>query len=98
MKKQFLYGIMLAKSLNPDGSPSLNSFNYEAYINKNTLMEKFDYVMYGKFFRYTKIDDGRIMVLASVGGLLFSITGQPKALQNLAMDERVYLLLKKITK
>lgn len=98
INKQSLYGIMLAESLNTDGSTGQNYFNYESYINKNTLMEKFDYVMYGKFFRYTKNDDGRIMVLASFGGLLFSITGQPKVLQNLAMDQRVYLLLKKITK
>ena len=63
-----------------------------------TLMEKFDYVMYGKVFKFSEEANGNITIYASFGGLLFSITGQPNTLTSFEIDERIYLLIKKITK
>jgi DNA-directed RNA polymerase I, II, and III subunit RPABC3 len=96
ISKDSYYSIMITKSLFADGSPSPNSFNIEMYTKKNSLMEKFDYVMHGKIFKYSEERNGEISIYASFGGLLFGITGEPSHLSNLSMDERVYLLLKKL--
>ena len=98
MSKDVLYSILITKSLNTDGTSCPNSFNYNMYLNKNTLMEKFDYVMYGKVFKFSEEANGNITIYASFGGLLFSITGQPNNLSSFEIDERIYLLIKKITK
>lgn len=98
INKESLYSLLITKSLNPDGTPCPNSFNYDMYIKQNSLMEKFDYVMYGKIFKFSEEPNGNVSIFASFGGLLFSVTGQPSALSNLEIDERIYLLLKKITK
>ena len=92
------YSILLSKSLNTDGTPSPNNFNYDNYIKKDTLMDKYDYVMYGKVFKFTEENNGNITISCSFGGLLFSISGQPSAFNNINVDERIYLLLKKIVK
>ena len=97
INKDSLYSLLITKSLNTDGAASPNTFNYEMYIKKNTLIEKYDYVMYGKIFKFSE-EGGNVTIYASFGGLLFSITGNLSALSNLRMDERIYLLLKKITK
>jgi DNA-directed RNA polymerase I, II, and III subunit RPABC3 len=96
MYKDSGYTMMIAKSVYADGSPSPNSFNYEMYTKKNSLVDRYDYVMYGKIFKYSEESDGKVSVYISFGGLLLGITGGPTVLSNLKMDERVYLLLKKI--
>jgi DNA-directed RNA polymerase I, II, and III subunit RPABC3 len=96
MDKDAYYSLMITKSLYADGSPSPNSFNYEMYTKKNTLLEKFDYVTFGKIFKFSEDTTGKVTVYASFGGLLFGISGEPSHLSNLSMDERVYLLLKKL--
>ena len=93
-----VYSILLAKSLNTDGTPSPTTFNYDNYIKKDTLMDKYDYVMYGKIFKFTEENDGNVTISVSFGGLLFSIKGQPSAFNDINLDERIYLLLKKIVK
>jgi len=93
------YSLLLAKSLNVDGSSSSeNKFNYDMYIKKDSLMDKYEYVMYGKIFSFTDEQIGVTTISASFGGLLFSISGDPKNLNNLEIDQRIYLLMKKITK
>ena len=97
ISKNSVYSIMITKSVYSDGSPSPNSFNYDIYNKKNNnLLDKFDYVMHGKIFKYSEESDGKVSVYASFGGLLLGITGEPTYLNNLGMDERIYLLLKKL--
>ncbi len=97
ISKNSVYSIMITKSLASDGSPSPNNFSYDIYNKKtNSLLDKFDYVMNGKIFKYSEEADGKVSVYASFGGLLLGITGEPSHLNNLGMDERIYLLLKKI--
>lgn len=94
--KDSYYQMLITKSLNADGSPSPNTFSFDMYSKKNSLIDKFDYVTYGKIFKYSEDPSGKVSVYASFGGLLLGITGSPSQLANLTMDERIYLLLKKI--
>ena len=96
IQKGAYYSFVLAKSLNTDGMASPNTFSYDLYTKKNTLLEKYDYVMYGKIFKYNEENDGKISLYISFGGLLLSITGSANHLNELKIDERIYMLMKKI--
>jgi DNA-directed RNA polymerase I, II, and III subunit RPABC3 len=95
MSSDAIYSLVLAKSVYNDGTPSPNNFSYEVYQKKNSLIDKYDYVMYGKIFKYSEENDGKVSIYISFGGLLLGITGEPKNLVNLKMDERVYLLIRR---
>jgi DNA-directed RNA polymerase I, II, and III subunit RPABC3 len=95
MSKDSVYHLMISKSLYSDGSPTPTNFNYDIFAKKNSLLEKFDYVMHGKIFKYQEESDGKVSVYISFGGLLLGITGEPSHLSTLVIDDRVYLLMKK---
>ncbi len=95
ISKDKQYSIKLTKSLYPDGTTS-NTFNYEMYTKKNSLLEDYDYVMNGKVFKLTEELHAKVTVHISFGGLIMGITGDPMYLTSLNLDERVYLLMKKI--
>jgi DNA-directed RNA polymerase I, II, and III subunit RPABC3 len=97
MYKDSGYSILISKSIYADGSPSPTHFNYDMYTKKNSLVDRYDYVTYGKIFKYSEENDGKVSVYISFGGLLLGITGEPTHLNGLKMDERVYLLLKKFS-
>ncbi|GAM22544.1 hypothetical protein SAMD00019534_057190, partial [Acytostelium subglobosum LB1] len=87
------FKMVLASSLSLDGS--IDS-GFEP-SNKPTLADKFDYVMYGKIFRYQKDNSSsKVSIFASFGGLLMLLIGDPKYMQGLELDARIYLLIKKI--
>jgi len=96
VSKENYYTILITKSLNADGTPSANTFSIDMYTKKNSLMDKYDYVTYGKIFKYSEETNGKVSIYASFGGLLLGITGSPSQLSNLVMDDRIYLLLKKL--
>ena len=89
------YALLLTKSLYPDGATS-NQFNYELYLKKNSLLENYEYVMNGKVFKLTEEQHAKVTVHISFGGLILGITGDPVYLTALNLDERVYLLMKKL--
>lgn len=95
VSKDKMYSILITKSLYPDGNLS-NTFNYEMYLKKNSLMENYDYVMNGKVFKLTEEADQQIGVHISFGGLIMGIIGDKMQLTSLNVDERVYFLMKKL--
>eukprot|EP00919_Chromeraceae_sp_WS-2016_P009529 GHVR01022376.1.p1 GENE.GHVR01022376.1~~GHVR01022376.1.p1 ORF type:complete len:144 (+),score=13.64 GHVR01022376.1:294-725(+) len=60
----------------------------------STLMDSYDYCMYGKVF---KIDEkgNRMTVYASFGGLMMSLSGESRDLDKLELNKRVYILIRK---
>jgi hypothetical protein len=66
---------------------------------KETFADAFEYVMYGKVFKKEDDNAGGIqktMVTASFGGLLMRIKADPKNLQEVDIDKRMYVLIRKI--
>jgi DNA-directed RNA polymerase I, II, and III subunit RPABC3 len=94
MTKDGLYSLIITKSVYSDGTLTGN-FSVEMYNKKNSLLDKYEYVCYGKIFKYSEESDGKVSVYVSFGGLLLGITGEASHLNNLKMDERVYLMIKK---
>lgn len=67
--------------------------------NRKTLMDAYEYVMYGKIFKYKDGSKGgqlRVEVLISFGGLLLQLIGDPKKLEALEVDNNVYLLMRRV--
>ena len=94
------YKLLLASSVNADGSDNFDIVRYEnegAQAGMETLFDQYDYVMNGKVFKYQLVDgEKKINIFISFGGLLMSITGDIKSLKALEIDSRVYLLMNKI--
>lgn len=95
ISREKTYSILLTKSLYPDGTTT-NTFNYEMYLKKNSLLEDYEYVMNGKVFKLTEELHSKVTVHISFGGLILGITGDPMYLTSLNLDERVYFLMKKL--
>eukprot|EP01117_Protostelium_nocturnum_P017077 TRINITY_DN6886_c0_g1_i1.p1 TRINITY_DN6886_c0_g1~~TRINITY_DN6886_c0_g1_i1.p1 ORF type:complete len:146 (+),score=47.24 TRINITY_DN6886_c0_g1_i1:72-509(+) len=89
------FSLVLASTLNLDGTPDDGVFDPSG---KKTLADKYDYVMYGKVFKYAeeKSPSTKISVFISYGGLLMMLKGDPRNLQGIDLDTRIYLLLRKV--
>ncbi|GJC77891.1 DNA-directed RNA polymerase I [Colletotrichum tofieldiae] len=91
--------VVLATSLAHDGSKD-DEKGWRDVTKGNqdrepTLADMFDYVCYGKIYKFEDADDGQtIKAYVSFGGLLMSIEGPYKKLTPLRVDY-VYLLVKK---
>ena len=86
--------IVLASTLNLDGTPTPDSYD-PAIFSKPTLADKFDYVMYGKVFKFTQEEGMKLSVLVSFGGLLLYIKAEPRILGLIQLDSNVFLLMRK---
>ena len=60
-------------------------------------MDDYDYVMYGKVFKFVEDEkEKKLAVIASFGGLLLMVYGSPAKLNIYSMGDDVFLLMKKI--
>lgn len=63
--------------------------------NEPTLIDRYDYGMYGKIYKCDQLPNNRMAVYVSHGGLLMKIVGEARILKSLEQDSKVYSLLKK---
>ena len=100
--------VCLATTLNLDGSDmkrgtgtAAADYEYDPSIgSRPTLADKYDYVMYGRVFKYkdsSSSGHSKADVYISFGGLLMQLTGDPKRVEDLDLDQTVYLLIRKLT-
>ncbi|WFD48316.1 DNA-directed RNA polymerases I, II, and III subunit RPABC3 [Malassezia furfur] len=58
------------------------------------LSADFDYVMYGKIFKYDERSTEQVTVYGSFGGLLMALTGSYRHLSKITVGTNVYLLIR----
>ena len=109
------YSIVLAKSIEENGKAKANEFDYEYTLNKkNTLMDKYEYVMRGRVFQFSsdkkrngdENNQDTLCISVSFGGLLLDISnlkredssGKQKTFEDIEIDEELFLLMKKLKK
>ena len=87
--------IALASTLNRDGTPDSEFFNPTEKFD--SLADSYDYVMHGRVYKYSdeKGPVPRVAILISYGGLLMELKGEPRFLQGINLDSKVYLLIRK---
>ena len=69
---------------------------WDATGRVSSLVDSYEYVMFGKVFKIVPNGSSRVSVYASFGGLLMGLEGERSDLEGLHLDDRVYLLVKKI--
>jgi DNA-directed RNA polymerases I, II, and III subunit RPABC3 len=88
--------LALATTLSFDGAPDEGVYDANL-LQKKTLMDQYEYVMYGRVFKFEEEQEPlKLIVYASFGGLLMRLKGAPLALQRLKMDQNIYLLTRKV--
>ena len=85
--------LAIASSLSLDDKPDEGA--YDQSKNKSTLLDDYEYCCFGKVFKVEPQNDGKVVACVSFGGLLCSITGDPRHIA-LELDSRIYLLLRKV--
>ncbi|EFJ22680.1 hypothetical protein SELMODRAFT_105067 [Selaginella moellendorffii] len=90
------FTMALAPTLSLDGTPDEGVLDQSG---KRSLADRYDYVMYGKLYKYS--DDHstgalKVDIYVSFGGLLMKLKGDPQHLNELQMDQRLYVLLRKV--
>lgn len=91
--------LALSSTLNVDGTPCTDSYDPQLYLGKASLMDQYEYVMQGKIFKYkdhTASGTLKTEVFMSYGGLLMQLSGDPKKLEELEVDSKVFLLIRKL--
>ncbi|GAB7326299.1 hypothetical protein MBLNU13_g10275t1 [Cladosporium sp. NU13] len=85
--------MVLATTLNLDGTKDERGWREKK--GESTLADMYDYVCYGKVYRFEEGEEGNtIKCYVSFGGLLMCLDGPHKKLSPLRIDH-VYMLLKK---
>ncbi|KAJ4001260.1 RNA polymerase [Lentinula boryana] len=59
------------------------------------LEEDYDYVMYGKIYKFDGGDSDFVTAYISFGGLLMSMTGSFRHMTNIVLGDSIYVLLRK---
>jgi DNA-directed RNA polymerase I, II, and III subunit RPABC3 len=92
MDEKFM--LALATTLSLDGTPDDGFFDQSG---RKSLADKFEYVMYGKLYKYAEADQGsKVEIYVSFGGLLMMLKGDPNNLNPFQVDQRLYLLIRKV--
>jgi len=63
--------------------------------NEPSVIDHFDHVMYGKLYKKEERKQDVVAVYVSFGGLLMKLEGGKRELEQLNLENRLYLLLKR---
>ncbi|XP_057976516.1 DNA-directed RNA polymerases II and V subunit 8A-like [Malania oleifera] len=86
------FTMALAPTLNLDGTPD-SGFYTQGW--KKSLADKYEYVMHGRLYKISE-KSGKVEIDASFGGLLMMLKGDPSNVTNFELDQRLYLLMRKV--
>ncbi|KAF9229466.1 RNA polymerase I [Gyrodon lividus] len=100
------FAVALASSLTRDGCASAGADGASAEDKdrdvwrpdgkgRRGLEEDYDYVMYGKVYKFDGGTAEIVTAYASFGGLLLSLTGSFRHMANIVLGDPVYILLRK---
>ncbi|KAJ1841461.1 DNA-directed RNA polymerases I, II, and III subunit RPABC3 [Coemansia sp. RSA 2703] len=97
------FKLTLASSLSLSDTKEQAAFgkaeaNWRSYINgeERSLADDYDYVMFGRVYRYDDASGSKVSAFVSFGGLLMCLEGDIRHLQNFVVGDSVYLLMKTI--
>ncbi|XP_043693598.1 DNA-directed RNA polymerases II, IV and V subunit 8B-like [Telopea speciosissima] len=90
------FTMVLANTLSLDGTPNTGYFTQG---NRKSLADKFEYVMHGKLYKISEEGSGanvKVEMYVSYGGLLMMLKGDPSNAANFELDQRLFLLMRKV--
>ena len=93
LKTKEKFTLALASTLDLTGKPDPKTWSP---TNEPSLLDKYDYGMYGKIFKCDPLPNSKVVLYVSHGGLLMKITGDSGKLRELKQDDRIYTLLRRV--
>ncbi|KAK9102483.1 hypothetical protein Sjap_019737 [Stephania japonica] len=90
------FTMVLAPTLNLDGTPDTGFYTQGP---RKSLADKFEYVMHGKLYKLSEEGSGinvKVEIYASFGGLLMMLKGDPSNAAKFELDQRLFLLMRKV--
>ncbi|KAJ1273361.1 hypothetical protein BS78_06G274200 [Paspalum vaginatum] len=97
MRPNDKFNMLLVTTLNLDGTPDTG---YYTQAGRKTLADQYDYVMHGKLYKISedssKDSSAKVEIYASFGGLLMMLRGDTSCAANFELDQRLFLLIKKV--
>ncbi|GAA5864571.1 hypothetical protein JCM3774_005170 [Rhodotorula dairenensis] len=90
------FNLALASTLNPDaaGKEGASAGGWRADI-EGGLADDWDYVMYGKVYKFDDGTGDEVTAYVSFGGLLMALTGDYRHISSVTVGEYIYLLLRR---
>lgn len=111
LKKNDKFTFALVSTLDLEGKPDDGIYNQSGkvchaitlckhrriliWLLQATLLDRYDYGMYGKIFQYEHEGGNNVAIYASFGGLLMRLRGEQRHLHLVHNDSRIYCLLRK---
>ncbi|OAY37772.1 DNA-directed RNA polymerases II and V subunit 8A [Manihot esculenta] len=90
------FTMALAHTLNLDGTPDTGYYIQGA---RRTLADKYEYIMHGKLYKISEEGSGKKIkgeIYVSYGGLLMMLKGDPSHVSHFELDQRLFLLIRKL--
>eukprot|EP00440_Ansanella_granifera_P045970 gb/GFBE01049791.1/.p1 GENE.gb/GFBE01049791.1/~~gb/GFBE01049791.1/.p1 ORF type:complete len:156 (+),score=50.77 gb/GFBE01049791.1/:1-468(+) len=94
---ELLY-VAITSNVSPADNPrKLNTaYDHDKRLLGRSIMDEFEYVMYGKVYKKDKKNDTDSIVWASYGGLLMKLQGATSQLQEFHLNDGIYLMMRKV--
>ena len=89
------YPVFLSSSSPAGAEPFCFHCTHASGLLQPSLLDSFEYGMCGKVFRYDHLEDARVSIIASYGGLLMQLKGEMRHLVRIKMDDKIYALMRK---
>ncbi|KAJ0035808.1 hypothetical protein Pint_26008 [Pistacia integerrima] len=90
------FALALAHTLNLDGTPDTG---YYTQGGRKFLADKFEYIMHGKLYKISDKGSGKTLkaeIYVSYGGLLMMLKGDPSYITQFELDQKLFLLMRKL--
>ncbi|KAH0791305.1 DNA-directed RNA polymerases I, II, and III subunit RPABC3 [Histomonas meleagridis] len=96
MRQDEYFSLVISQEISTE-APSDSTHWHPGMLQNSTFASKFDYIMYGKVYRYEEDSaNHKATVYVSFGGLLMKLTGEQHALSQIPIARNVYLLMREI--
>ncbi|GAA5831866.1 hypothetical protein JCM11251_003915 [Rhodosporidiobolus azoricus] len=89
------FSLALASTLNPDGDKDATAAGGWRADIEGGLADDWEYVMYGKVYKYDEGAGEEVTAYISFGGLLMALTGNYSRFSKVTVGEHIYLLVRK---
>ncbi|CAD6334977.1 unnamed protein product [Miscanthus lutarioriparius] len=89
------FNMVLAPTLNLDGTPDTG---YYTQAGRKTLADNYEYVSKGSFTKSQRTPPAKMLkeIYASFSGLLMLLRGDPSTAASFELDQRLFLLMRKV--
>ncbi|KAJ0092915.1 hypothetical protein Patl1_26621 [Pistacia atlantica] len=96
VKENEKFVVLLTPTINKDGS---TVSEYYSQSGRETIADKFEYIMYGKIYRILEEGSGaniKAEIYVSFSGLLMMLKGNPSIVSDFQLDQKVFLCMRKL--